>query len=297
MTSGQFRLFKSNVVLISFSLSLISRRICAVFLFEMRKNVETLECRIFRKERSVSGNRFVLTELIARANRLILCNSRELFSSTFYTHFILIGGFRMRRRNPDDIWVYCWIVLAASFFEDVRCMIPNKCDQALGMESRSIRDEQLSASSSFSIDSVGPRSSRLKTDIVGGAWCPQNHVDKISREYLQIDLPSVHVLTAVATQGRYGQGLGQEFATHFFVEYFRPGNNDWIRYKNRTGIQIFEGNSDTNTVIERKLNPSIIASKIRIFPYSSYARTICMRAEIFGCKYREPGSNVHGLKG
>lgn len=48
-------------------------------------------------------------------------------------------------------------------------------------------------------------------------------------------------------------------------------------------IQILQGN--TNTYLEKKnhLEPPIWASKIRVIPYSSHRRTVCMRVELYGC--------------
>lgn len=46
------------------------------------------------------------------------------------------------------------------------------------------------------------------------------------------------------------------------------------------------GNFDTVTAVYRSLDPPIIASKIRLVPYSLQTRTICMRTEIHGCFYK-----------
>lgn len=37
--------------------------------------------------------------------------------------------------------------------------------------------------------------------------------------------------------------------------------------------------------MERELQPIIIAQKIRIYPYSQYDRTVCLRAELIGCPF------------
>ena len=36
----------------------------------------------------------------------------------------------------------------------------------------------------------------------------------------------------------------------------------------------------------RNISPPIIARKIRLVPYSSYQRTVCMRVELYGCTWR-----------
>ncbi|XP_028174034.1 discoidin domain-containing receptor 2-like [Ostrinia furnacalis] len=51
------------------------------------------------------------------------------------------------------------------------------------------------------------------------------------------------------------------------------------------GPQILPGN--TNTYLEKKnrLEPAIWASRLRLLPYSSHRRTVCMRAELYGCPW------------
>lgn len=84
---------------------------------------------------------------------------------------------------------------------------------------------------------IDPLFFRVRQDIAGGAWCPKSQVDKNAFEYLEIDLRSPHVLTAIETQGRYGNGQGKEYTTHYMLQYRRPGK-DWIRYRNRRGAQV-----------------------------------------------------------
>lgn len=45
-------------------------------------------------------------------------------------------------------------------------------------------------------------------------------------------------------------------------------------------------NWETSIALFLKLYPPIIASKIRIIPYSMQTRTTCLRLEIYGCKYK-----------
>lgn len=49
--------------------------------------------------------------------------------------------------------------------------------------------------------------------------------------------------------------------------------------------QILSGNTNTYSEVENVLQPIIFASKIRIYPYSQYDRTVCLRAEIIGCEW------------
>ncbi len=80
----------------------------------------------------------------------------------------------------------------------------------------------------------------------GGAWCPKTPVGPGVREWLQVDLGQEYLLTRAGTQGRYGQGRGQEYAEQFLLEYWRPGFGDeeeeenWAVYRNHTGHRVRE---------------------------------------------------------
>lgn len=58
------------------------------------------------------------------------------------------------------------------------------------------------------------------------------------KEYLQIDLLQVHVVTALRTQGRFGKGQGQEYTEAYVVEYWRPGFEKWLRWKTIQGKEV-----------------------------------------------------------
>ncbi|KAJ2954053.1 hypothetical protein O0L34_g2266 [Tuta absoluta] len=151
------------------------------------------------------------------------------------------------------------------------------------MESGLIPDKDLTASSSFNDGNVGPQNGRLNQEIKGGAWCPKSQITTESTEWLEIDLHSVHVITGTGSQGRFGNGQGQEYAEAYVLEYWRPKLGKWVRYRAADGQEILTGN--TNTYLEKKnhLEPPIWAQKIRFIPYSSHRRTVCMRVEIYGC--------------
>ncbi|KAF0766637.1 discoidin domain-containing receptor 2-like [Aphis craccivora] len=52
-------------------------------------------------------------------------------------------------------------------------------------------------------------------------------------------------------------------------------------------VNVLQANRDTNTIVDRSLVPAIIASKIRLVPYSGQPRMVCLRAEIIGCYHYE----------
>lgn len=52
------------------------------------------------------------------------------------------------------------------------------------------------------------------------------------------------------------------------------------------------GNSDTFNVATNLLNPPLIASAIRILPYSNHSRTVCLRVGLVGCPFEGRWFNI-----
>ncbi|CAG7819663.1 unnamed protein product [Allacma fusca] len=127
---------------------------------------------------------------------------------------------------------------------------------------------------------------KVRVERQGGAWCPKNQITSDAEEWLQIDLHTVHVISATETQGRFGNGQGQEFAETYVISYWRPELGKWVRYRDYTGNEILTGNINTYLASKTELKPPIVASKLRFLPYSYHRRTVCMRAEIYGCPFR-----------
>ncbi|XP_034181268.2 discoidin domain-containing receptor 2 isoform X1 [Osmia lignaria lignaria] len=173
-----------------------------------------------------------------------------------------------------------------------------QCILPLGMEEGKIPDDAITASSSYETKSVGPQNARIRQEKNGGAWCPKAQISSAIREYLEIDLTRNHLIAWTETQGRFGNGQGQEYAEAFFLEYWR--DSKWHQYKNLKGDRVLRGNSNTYLVEKQKLDLPFIASRVRFVPYSQHPRTVCMRVEIYGCvweqyviRYQAPkGSNI-----
>ncbi|XP_056630665.1 discoidin domain-containing receptor 2-like [Diorhabda sublineata] len=162
-----------------------------------------------------------------------------------------------------------------------------ECRAALGMEEGRIPDHAISASSSYEAKSVGPQNARIRQEKNGGAWCPKAQISSDVKEYLEVDLQKPHLMTWTETQGRFGNGQGQEFAEAFLVEYWRPSLNQWITYKDSRGEKVLTGNSNTYLVVRQRLELPFIASKVRFIPYSEHPRTVCMRVELYGCPWEQ----------
>lgn len=80
--------------------------------------------------------------------------------------------------------------------------------------------------------------SRIRTEIRGGAWCPNGLITPQSRQYLEIDLHGEYLITATETQGRFANAVGVEFVESYSVEYWRDALGRWVRYKNFNGSQV-----------------------------------------------------------
>ncbi|XP_039763688.1 epithelial discoidin domain-containing receptor 1-like [Pararge aegeria] len=160
------------------------------------------------------------------------------------------------------------------------------CEVPLGMENGMISNESLAASSSYD-QSVSPLSSRIRTEIRGGAWCPNGLVTPRSRQYLEIDLHFEYLITATESQGRFANSIGVEFAESYAVEYWRDTLNRWVKYKDFNGSRLIPGNVNTYTPRKTTLEAPFIASKVRFFPYASHPRTTCLRVEVYGCRWKQ----------
>ena len=75
---------------------------------------------------------------------------------------------------------------------------------------------------------------RFNTEIGGGAWCPRNVIDldHTLEEYLEVDLGEDTFITSVVVQGRYANGLGQEYTEFYVLRYWSESDQDWIEYRN-----------------------------------------------------------------
>ncbi|XP_043220793.1 discoidin domain-containing receptor 2-like isoform X2 [Amphibalanus amphitrite] len=165
---------------------------------------------------------------------------------------------RRRRLLLLQAIVTCWSIGRSD------ALTLDQCDHALGMESGEINDHQISA------------------------WCPQPVITSQVHEYLQIDLGRVTVVTAAETQGRFGNGRGVEWAEKYALQYWRPGaegDTGWRTYRNASGHTVMDGNVNSYMAHKTVLNPPLIASKVRVVPKSDHPRTVCLRAELHGCRY------------
>ncbi|XP_044165741.1 uncharacterized protein LOC114963329 isoform X1 [Acropora millepora] len=156
-----------------------------------------------------------------------------------------------------------------------------ECQGALGMESRTIKNAQITASSEWDQNhaAIQGRLNFQKSGIKQGAWSARSN-DK--NQWLQIDLQAMYTkVTAVASQGRH---QSNQWVTKYTLQF----SNDGISFQNyreegQTVDEEFTANMDADSIVYHRLNPSIMARYIRFRPVN-WNNHISMRVEVFGCK-------------
>ncbi|XP_037553064.1 lactadherin isoform X2 [Nematolebias whitei] len=160
----------------------------------------------------------------------------------------------------------------------------NGCSEPLGMKSRLISDEQLSASSTFrtwGIDTFTwhPQFARLDKAGKTNAWSPaQNN----RSEWIQVDLGKTKRLTGIITQGAKDFGVVQ-FVSEFKVVFSHDGTA-WSTVKNEDGTKdkIFQGNVDNSSHKKNVFQLPFYARYVRVVPWEWHER-ITLRLELLGC--------------
>ncbi|XP_071786324.1 retinoschisin-like isoform X2 [Asterias amurensis] len=156
--------------------------------------------------------------------------------------------------------------------------------EKLGLEDGSIPDESLSASSNYisshSSTPAGGRLNKLPGESAIGGWHP-SVAD--TNQWIEVDLGNSTYVTGVLTQGRSGGPAGQ-WVTMYKVQYEPPSPTCLVDVKDQLGqTQMFNGNIDRNSIVERRFFKPVLAVKIRIVPVG-WRDFICLRFELLGCK-------------
>ena len=183
---------------------------------------------------------------------------------------------------------YLLLIFLPSLTHSTTCLSP------LGVSDGTVKDDHLSASSSFSPHTVGARNGRLGTERGGGAWCPANLVGEETgiMEWLQVDLGRKQVVVGVITQGRYAGGQGQEFTEFVRILVWGGEEGDWQEVRDKeSGSLVIRANSDTHSKVEIIFQESVITSIIRIVPVSQHPRMVCLRVELLGCENKSKVQN------
>ena len=83
-------------------------------------------------------------------------------------------------------------------------------------------------------------------------------------------------VTGVATQGSKYEN---EWVTSYTLKY----SDDGTSFTDYQSGKTFQGNSDINTVVKHKLEPTIYARYIKLYP-QTWKKHPSLRMELYGCK-------------
>ncbi|CAI5638038.1 unnamed protein product [Oreochromis niloticus] len=164
------------------------------------------------------------------------------------------------------------------------------CSMALGMESGKISDDQITASTSFYDNRWLPRQARLNND--DNAWTPAEDSNK---EYIQVDLHFLKVLTGIATQGAISKETQKSYYVTTFKLEVSTNGEDWMVYRHGKNHKIFHANTDPAEVVLNRVPQPVLARFIRIRP-QTWKNGIALRFELYGCQITDaPCSDLQGL--
>ncbi|KAM9820723.1 neuropilin-2a [Neosynchiropus ocellatus] len=164
------------------------------------------------------------------------------------------------------------------------------CSTALGMESGKISDDQISASSSFYDNRWLPRQARLNNG--DNAWTPTEDSNK---EYIQVDLQFLKVLTGIATQGAVSKETQKSYYVTSFKLEVSTNGEDWMVYRHGKNHKTFHANTDPAEVVLNRVPLPVLARFVRIRP-QTWKNGIALRFELYGCQITDaPCSELQGL--
>ncbi|XP_019128286.1 neuropilin-2a isoform X2 [Larimichthys crocea] len=164
------------------------------------------------------------------------------------------------------------------------------CSMALGMESGKISDDQITASTTFYDNRWLPRQARLNND--DNAWTPSEDSNK---EYIQVDLHFLKVLTGIATQGAVSKETQKSYYVTTFKLEVSTNGEDWMVYRHGKNHKIFHANTDPAEVVLNRVPQPVLARFVRIRP-QTWRNGIALRFELYGCQITDaPCSSLQGL--
>ncbi|XP_061654796.1 neuropilin-2a isoform X1 [Phyllopteryx taeniolatus] len=164
------------------------------------------------------------------------------------------------------------------------------CSMALGMESGKISDEQISASTTFYDNRWLPRQGRLNNP--DNAWTPSEDSNK---EYIQVDLHFLKVLTGIATQGAVSKETQKSYYVTTFKLEVSTNGEDWMIYRHGKNHKVFHANTDPAEVVLNRVQQPVLARFVRIRP-QTWRNGIALRFELYGCQITDaPCSSLQGL--
>uniref|UniRef100_G3NY79 Neuropilin n=1 Tax=Gasterosteus aculeatus aculeatus TaxID=481459 RepID=G3NY79_GASAC len=164
------------------------------------------------------------------------------------------------------------------------------CSNAFGMESGKITDDQITASSSFYDEHWLPRQARLNYHDNG--WTPNEDSNK---EFVQVDLHTLKVLTGIATQGAVSKETQKTYHVTTFKLEVSTNGEDWMVYRHGKNHKVFHANTDATEVVLNRIPQPVLARFVRVRP-QTWKNGIALRFELYGCQITDaPCSELQGM--
>ncbi|XP_060709362.1 lactadherin-like isoform X4 [Hemiscyllium ocellatum] len=161
----------------------------------------------------------------------------------------------------------------------------NGCSEPLGMKSRFIRNNQITASSTYKMWGIdaftwAPCLARLDKQGKTNAWTAEL---SNKSQWLQIDLLIPKKITGIITQGAKDFGVAQ-YVESFKIAFSDDGQS-WTIYQDSITRKdkVFQGNYDNYSHKKNIFDPPIYAQFVRILPQTWHER-ITLRVELLGCQ-------------
>ncbi|CAL8306200.1 unnamed protein product [Lota lota] len=146
-------------------------------------------------------------------------------------------------------------------------------------------------SSSQLSSSHGPEFAKVNKREGAGGWSP---LTSDRYQWLEVDLGRRTQITAVATQGRYGSS---DWLTSYLLMFSDTGHN-WRQYRQEEGVGAFPGNSNADSMVQYKLQHTVVAHYVRLVPASwNPSGRIGLRLEMYGCPYMSDVAGFDGRSG
>ncbi|XP_061484280.1 coagulation factor V [Rhineura floridana] len=155
------------------------------------------------------------------------------------------------------------------------------CFTPLGMESGTIKNAQITASSYKKTwwNSWEPFLARLNLKGRTNAWQAKSNNN---HQWLQIDLLQTKKITGIITQG--AKAMSSEMYVRTFSIHYSGDNSAWKSYRDdSTSMEkVFTGNINSGGQIKHYFNPPIFSRFLRVIP-KTWNQSIALRIELFGC--------------
>ncbi|XP_033627167.1 uncharacterized protein LOC117290043 isoform X1 [Asterias rubens] len=157
--------------------------------------------------------------------------------------------------------------------------VDGKCEQPLGMEDKTIPDSSITASGVYEKYSGYCSEVNGRLNQVDGSWCPRYE----TASWFQVDLKIQTQVEGVIMQGSY-LSTDNEWVKKYTVEYSSDQTQwDYVGGTTKATAQVFDGNTDHNSIVTSTFDEPIQARYIRIKP-TDYNVWPSMRIELIGCK-------------